>query len=90
MCFHEPEASSQEPCIHPGCSICCTTQCADAVQVVAPKVNDPQESWFKPDSQESSLSHLPETTDPAISGPVKNSSSSDPPGAPTVEADLAG
>ena len=58
------------------------------MQVVAPKVNDPQESWFKPDSQESSLSHQPETTDPAISGPVKDSSSSDHPGAPTVKADL--
>ena len=55
---------------------------------MAPKVNDPQESWFKPNSQEASLSHPPETADPAILGPVNDSSSSDPPGAPTVEADL--
>ena len=64
-------------------------QRADAVRVVAPKVSDPQESWLRPDSPGSPPFHPPATADPAVSGPVKDSSSSDPPGAPTVKAELA-
>ena len=61
---------------------------ADAVRVVAPKASGPQQSWLEPGSHEPSHPHPPEIADPAVSGPVKDSSSPDLPGAPTVEPGL--
>ena len=60
-------------------------------RTVAPKVGDAQQSRPQPDSLESpspALFPVPEFAHPALSGPTKDGRSSDPSGAPAVEAEL--